>query len=1146
MSFTMTCKQGDVLFQGYFFTLLLSFNLIYGSPSSYNLFQGTAHSGAVHRHRNRNWCAYVVHKNVSCTVQGNVESFVEPEVQPCPMHEPDCEPQVLHKTRFRPTYKTAYKTVTELEWRCCPGHQGPDCKGLKASPNRQIVSGAQPYPQSNPSQTRHTPRAERRETGQHEARYGGPEKVHVLEGEVQRLSQTVIDLQTAMMGLTTNLRTDLQEDTNKMLVTLLNNMSPPDSARASEGSAVHLDGHQATRGGLAGDRGLEKIMARLDEMNDSLKSKDEALEELRGTVTSQEGQIRLLMDASQSQTPAIEEGGAPSDLDVLQTYIDNKFEKLKKELDQGMEERMVKLQGMCDDRIQSVQKTCKEEGEKGLVRFTELVDNKEAGLRKEIRELRLDMALSDGPVRTERQTDPAKQPGDRDDLKDLWREVERVAEAHRILNARMDNELAHLAAPSFVDEYGPLIEDLEARINVTEQNVEVHCFYVEEKLSKALADEVAALQRLMEGRLNSMEDQFTSMLVEMSNSSFPGMLGDSMDAMQAEVNNNKFLLQGLDEKVNAVGELCSTGCPVGSSSSGSTAPENLASIVKDNRICRNDLDVLNTEVNGNTDKLRELEEIIDRQMVVHHQSTKAVEDLQRGFISLQDNVGGLTGAVTGLGDSVSKYFRDIQWMNSTCCQAGNTGTAVPSQGQGVPDGTLSRQPESLNNQVEELKRQLDGLNTQMTTELDRCKESTQGVSEGVSAIDERVSRLEMVSGRLDVVSDNVRGLKEGLERHVSGLWDNVRRMNGTLGTQTGDVLSMQGSLLNIQTQLSGLAKQVLVLKEAAAKEPVAGVRPERPSPGPDSRTIQIQSRPRITHIPQIHIPLIIPHRVVPGTARPPVRRPSAGHQPSIPRQPGNPLQPNNIPRHPSPPSQPGSPRQPPLTVIPVPRRPVLETGEAGPPGYMRRVTVRRAQGSEDSSMPVKGFAGSPGYLPVKPVSFKPDTIPAAPVPWNPSDHLLVASPVLSESKDVVDPFSFSAGLTQQGFTGDFGTIRFNRVLVNDGGHYNPHTGIFTVPMDGRYLISGLLTAQQGSGVEAVLSVSNRSVQRFQSCRAAAAGLPEGSCTCGGSTSFSLILPLRRGDRVGLLRTSGQLATGEAKEILSTFSAIFLYAPQASR
>lgn len=39
-----------------------------------------------------------------------------------------------------------------------------------------------------------------------------------------------------------------------------------------------------------------------------------------------------------------------------------------------------------------------------------------------------------------------------------------------------------------------------------------------------------------------------------------------------------------------------------------------------------------------------------------------------------------------------------------------------------------------------------------------------------------------------------------------------------------------------------------------------------------------------------------------------------------------------------------------------------------------------------------------------------------------------------------DAFSFSAGLTQQAASGDFGVIRFNRVLVNDGGHYNPHTG----------------------------------------------------------------------------------------------------------
>ena len=40
--------------------------------------------------------------------------------------------------------------------------------------------------------------------------------------------------------------------------------------------------------------------------------------------------------------------------------------------------------------------------------------------------------------------------------------------------------------------------------------------------------------------------------------------------------------------------------------------------------------------------------------------------------------------------------------------------------------------------------------------------------------------------------------------------------------------------------------------------------------------------------------------------------------------------------------------------------------------------------------------------------------------------------------------------------------------------------------------------------------------------------------------------LRKGDRVGLVRTGGQLSTTGAREILSTYSAIFLYAPQDKR
>lgn len=115
------------------------------------------------------------------------------------------------------------------------------------------------------------------------------------------------------------------------------------------------------------------------------------------------------------------------------------------------------------------------------------------------------------------------------------------------------------------------------------------------------------------------------------------------------------------------------------------------------------------------------------------------------------------------------------------------------------------------------------------------------------------------------------------------------------------------------------------------------LRPDRPASVPDpTQTRRVQ---------QIHIPVIIP------------AAPSSPRKPYNPRQP---VQPNMHTIRISPPSQPSAPHQPGNPVVPlIPIRPVVETGEAGPPGYVRRVTVRR--GSEDSSdRPVKGFAGAPG------------------------------------------------------------------------------------------------------------------------------------------------------------------------------------------
>lgn len=116
----------------------------------------------------------------------------------------------------------------------------------------------------------------------------------------------------------------------------------------------------------------------------------------------------------------------------------------------------------------------------------------------------------------------------------------------------------------------------------------------------------------------------------------------------------------------------------------------------------------------------------------------------------------------------------------------------------------------------------------------------------------------------------------------------------------------------------------------------------------------------------------------------------------------------------------------------------------------------------------------------------------------------------------------------------------------------PHlaSGIFTAPTDGRYLLTAVLTAQPGQKIEAVLSVSNRSIQKLDSAgfwsEAAAASTSHPQCNCSSSASLSLVLSLRQGDRAGLVLTAGKLAISASPQILSSFSAVLLYAAPTKR
>uniref|UniRef100_A0A3Q3JX90 C1q domain-containing protein n=1 Tax=Monopterus albus TaxID=43700 RepID=A0A3Q3JX90_MONAL len=137
--------------------------------------------------------------------------------------------------------------------------------------------------------------------------------------------------------------------------------------------------------------------------------------------------------------------------------------------------------------------------------------------------------------------------------------------------------------------------------------------------------------------------------------------------------------------------------------------------------------------------------------------------------------------------------------------------------------------------------------------------------------------------------------------------------------------------------------------------------------------------------------------------------------------------------------------------------------------------------------------------------------------------------------------SFSAALTVP--MERAGTITFDKIFVNDGNHYDPRTGVFTAPVNGRYFFSAILTGHKNEKIEAVLSKSNYGMARVDSGGYQPEGLEnnpvaEAKTTPGSLAVFNIILPLQNRDTVCIDLVMGKLA--HSVEPLTIFSGMLLY------
>ncbi|XP_052539976.1 EMILIN-3 [Tympanuchus pallidicinctus] len=752
--------------------------------------------------KHKSYCAYVVQRNVTCVLQDGAESYVKAEYHKCSWG-PKCPGKVLYRTFFRPRYKIGYKTVTELAWRCCPGFMGEGCHdsptdqpvlvpqhpGPKMPPGPKMfpLPRVPPHPKSHPDLF----------AGPKKNQYGRKlpglvgDRLERLEEEVRRLAQAYDSLHVLVSGLGDRLRLAIQEDTTKMIGSLMNSPSTPDS---SVGFGIIPDGlvDVADKADVASYPPVGEILTKVAEVSDVLKSKADLLHEVRGMVLEHDGQLKHLLEAARP-SPL-------TSMELLEEYVAARLGSLRGELLDGFEKQLGKIQTACDFRIQEVQQQCEQEKAANL-RLQQTLDGKELEIKKEISQLETQIQ---GLTVVESCCSSLDYLTDRMNI--LEKGLHSISESQKNLHSRMDGEISTITLGNLFEGR---FEDLEARLNATERETGSCCSGMEDSMRGTVVAEVDGMRTAFEDKMQTLEDRFMSIVGELNNVSAPmGMDGVVVPVLEGELASMRKRtdekLEVLQNRLVTLESTCLSGC-----SSASKDVETFRTEIED---CQNKNQDLLLRMDSTSELLRKLNAtILEIQRRIEEEAAGA---LQGEITLLKINLNTVSKSLTGLKDSVSQYSDTVTHVNSSLDEhERKIEDEVHSIQEKVSDH--SSQLFFSNRRVLNLKGDLERLKARIAGELSSCRGAARSLQRDVAHFDERVARVEGACGRLGAVLGSLDGVRGELEKQAGGLWDRMDRLNGTLAAHSQEITGLKDNLLDCQAKVLELAEQLGHLEERA-------------------------------------------------------------------------------------------------------------------------------------------------------------------------------------------------------------------------------------------------------------------------------------------------------------------------------------------